>query len=150
MVRLNFSFNIFQELPGSQNRQSYQFVSIFLFLNKHQVQGQVFGRSLGTFMHIHSRSPTTHAQHRTNQNAKSQDKSELVLGSGTSGLADQHQLRSSSSRRFAHSNPHSPQTMSLNGSHCLIIKIKLKRYPLVLCFSMIDLHTFYSSLNLSL
>ena len=32
----------------------------------------------------------------------------------------------SSSRRFAHSNPHSPQPVSLNGSHCLIIKIKLK------------------------
>src|SRR6185312_1449960 len=56
----------------------------------------------------------------------------------------------SSSRRFAHSNPHSPQPMSLNGSHCLIIKIKLKRYPLVLCFSMIGLHTFYSLLSLSL
>jgi len=57
-------------------------------LNKHQVQEQVWGRSLGTFMHIHSRSPTTRAQHRTNQNAKGQDELELVLGSGTPGLAD--------------------------------------------------------------
>ena len=28
------------------------------------------------------------AQHRTNQNAKGQDESELVFGSGTPGLAD--------------------------------------------------------------
>ena len=32
----------------------------------------------------------------------------------------------STSWRFVHSTPHYPQPMSLNGSHCLIIKIKLK------------------------
>ena len=53
-----------------------------------QVQEQVWGRSLGAFKHIHSRSPTTCEQHQTNQNAKGQDELELVLGSGTPGLAD--------------------------------------------------------------
>ena len=73
MVRLNLSFNKFK---GSLVLKSGRAIH-FCFWIKHQVQEQVWGRSLGNFRHIHSRSPTASAQHRTNQHAKGQD--ELVL-----------------------------------------------------------------------
>ena len=73
MVRLNFIFNKFRSSLVLKTGRAISLFPHFLFLNRHQVQEQVWGRSLGSFMHIHSRSPTTRAQHRMNQHVKGQD-----------------------------------------------------------------------------
>ena len=94
---------------------------MFLLLNKHQVQEQVWGRSLGTFMHN-----TLVISHNTCTTSNEPEcKRPRRIGASKVWTTDTTTIRSSS-RRFAHSNPHSPQPMSLNGSHCLVIKIELK------------------------
>ena len=115
---------------------------MFLFLNKHQVQEQVWGRSLGTFMHIHSRSPTTRAQHRTNQHSKKSRRIRASIGQwnlrfGWLALSSDHLHRDGLC------------TLPLILSLTYEFKWNLdqswtlnSRYPLVLCFSMIGLHTF--------